>query len=96
MAIRPVTMEIGSGNIRGSFAFGKREDYTYNVPSGAINVYINHEDNSSNTLNLGGGNGEVTLKWTKGDDKAYVHAWVNGALGAPNEIRWTIYATLLM
>jgi hypothetical protein len=92
-----VDVKIGSGHLKGSFGFGKREDYTYGVPKEAINVYLEGEDASSNALNIGSGNGTVTLTpWNRGEDRAYVHAWVNGAVGAPNEVRWTVKATLLL
>ena len=89
MAVR---IDLGSGNLKGSWGFGKREDYTYDVPDGAIHVSLDAEDKSSNNLNIGSGNGKVTLNWDKSAKKARVHAWVNGALGAPNEVRWTVYA----
>lgn len=87
-------IELGSGNLKGSFGFGKREDYTYDVPDGAIHVSLNYKDVSLNTLNIGNGNGKVTLNWDKNAKKAHVHAWVNGAAGAPNEVKWTVFATL--
>ena len=87
-------IELGSENLKGSFGFGKREDYTYDVPDEVIHVSLNSEDKSSNDFNLGSGNGKVTLTWDKLAKKAYVHAWVNGAVGDPNEVRWTIYAWL--
>ena len=87
-------IELGSGNLKGSFGFGKREDYTYDVPENAIHVSIDQEDKSSNSLNIGDGNGKVTLNWDKAGRKAHVHAWVNGALGAANEVRWTVYCWL--
>ena len=42
-------------------------------------------------FNIGNGNGKVTLRWDKAARKAHVHAWVNGALGSPNEVRWTVH-----
>ena len=83
---------IGSGNLKGSFMFGKREDYTYDVPDGAIDVQLSYEDASPAGINLGSGNGAVTLNWDKSSKKAHVHAWVNGALGAPNEVKWKVRA----
>ena len=85
-------IDLGSGCLRGSFGFGKREDYTYDVPDGAIHVSLDQEDRSTNNLNIGSGNGKVTLSWDKQARKAHVHAWVNGAVGAPNEVRWTVFA----
>ena len=64
------------------------EDYTYDVPDGVIYVSLNVEDRSSDTLNIGSGNGKVKLTWDKSAKKAHVRAWVNGALGSPNEVRW--------
>ena len=85
-------IELGSGCLKGSFWFGDKKDYTYDVPEGTIHVSLSHEDLSSNTLNIGEGNGDVTLNWDKSARKAHVHAWVNGAVGSPNEVRWTVYA----
>ena len=87
-------IELGSGNLKGSFGFGKREDYTYDVPDEAIHVSLSHEDVSKDTLNIGSGNGKVSLNWDKINQKAHVHAWVNGAVGSPNEVRWIVYAYL--
>lgn len=84
-------IELGSGNLKGSFGFGKKEDYTYDVPENAIHVSMDQEDKSSDTLNIGNGNGKVTLRWDKAARKAHVHAWVNGALGSANEVRWTVH-----
>lgn len=85
-------IDLGSGTLRGSFGFGKKEDYTYDVPEGAINVSLDSEDRGSNDVNIGNGNGKVTLNWDKAAKKAHVHAWVNGALGAHNEVKWTVFA----
>ena len=85
-------IELGSGNLKGSWGFGKKEDYTYDVPDGAISVSLDVNDRSQNTLSIGDGNGKATLNWDKSAKKAHVHAWVNGALGSPNEIQWTVYA----
>jgi len=49
-------------------------------------------DHSANTLNIGDGNGKVTLTWNKGDSHAKVRAWVNGAIGKVNKMVWTVYA----
>ena len=84
---------LGSGNVRGSWVFGKKEDFHYDVPDGTISVSLDSEDLSDdNSLNIGSGNGKATLHWDKAAKKARVHAWVNGAVGAPNEVRWTVYA----
>lgn len=96
MAKQALKINVGSGHLRSNFVFGKTENYTYNVPDGAISVSLSYEDVSNNALSIGAGSGDVTLKWTKGSDEAYVHAWVNGALGAPNEVTWTVYATLIV
>jgi hypothetical protein len=87
----PLKIELGSGNLRSSFGFCKQEDYTYDVPENALHVSIHHEDMSSDTLNIGSGNGKVTLRWDKAGRKAHVRAWVNGAVGTQNEVRWTVY-----
>ena len=73
-------IELGSGNLKGSFGCGKKEDYTYDVPENAIHVSMHHEDVSSDTFNIGNGNGKVTLYWDKEKRKAHVHAWVTGAI----------------
>ena len=93
-----VKIDVGSGNLKGSFGFGKREDYTYDLPVGVqvINVSFSMEDKSSNSLNIGEGNGKATLKWDKAANKAHVHAWVNGAAGAANEVKWTVYAWIVL
>ena len=72
--------------------FGKKEDHTYNVPDGAFSVSFNKKDNSADSLNIGSGNGNATLKWDKAAKKAYVHAWVNGAVFGSNRISWTVNA----
>ena len=87
-----IRIDLGSGNLRGSWGFGKREDYTYDVPDNALSVSLDSDDRSANSLNIGSGNGKATLHWDKAAKKARVHAWVNGAVGAPNEVRWTVYA----
>ena len=89
MALR---IDLGSANLKGSYGFGKKENYTYDVPDGAIHVSLDAEDKSSDSLNIGSGNGKVTLKWDREGKKARVHAWVNGAVGSRNEVRWTVYA----
>ena len=89
MALR---IDLGSANLKGSYGFGKKENYTYDVPDGAIHVSLDAEDKSSDSLNIGSGNGKVTLEWDREGKKARVHAWVNGAVGSPNEVRWTVYA----
>ena len=82
-------IEIASGSLRGNL-FGKREDYSYDVPDGVVHVSLNSEDKSDAGLNIGSGNGDVTLKWDKAARKAYVHAWVNGSIGS-NHMAWTVY-----
>ena len=84
-------IELGSGNLKGSFGRGKTEDYTYDVPQNAIHVSMHHEDASLDTFNIGTGNGTVTLSWDKAARKVLVLASVNGAVGSPNEVRWTVY-----
>ncbi len=96
MSKQKFEIEIGSGNLKGACRFGKREDYTYPVPKEAITVALKHEDRSSNSLNIGRGNGKVSLHWKHGDEEARVHAWVNGAAGAANEMAWTVVAVLIV
>jgi hypothetical protein len=88
-------IELGSGNLKGSFGFGKKEDYTYAVPDNALDVSLHYEVKSSDAQNIGFGSGKVTLCWDKEGGKAHVHAWVNGALGRPNEVQWTVYCWLI-
>ena len=90
---KPKEVVIASGSIRGNF-WGQKKDFAYAVPDGAINVRIETEDLSPNSLNLGSGNGKATLSWDKSARTAHVHAWVNGAIGRGNHIIWTIYARL--
>ncbi len=89
-------IEIGSGNLKGACGFGKREDYTYPVPKGATVVTFKHDDRSGNIFNIGRGNAKASLHWNHGDEEARVHAWVNGAAGAANEIAWTVVAVLIV
>ena len=90
MPLQQVTL--GSSNLKGSWGFGKKEDYTYSVPQGTLHVSLTAEDKSANTLNIGNGNGKVTLQWPAGDASCNVHAYVNGALGKANEVAWTVTA----
>ena len=96
MSKQKFEIEIGSGNLRGAAGFGKKEDYTYPVPKEAITVTLKHEDRSYDTINIGNGNGKVTLDWKRGDLEARVHAWVNGAVGARNEVTWSVVAVVIM
>ena len=84
-------IDLGSGHLKGSFGWGKKEDYVYDVPENAIHVSMHHEDTSCDTFNIGTGNGKVTLHWDKAKRKARVYAWVTDAVGRPNEVRWTVY-----
>eukprot|EP00111_Clytia_hemisphaerica_P013718 TCONS_00040351-protein len=91
-AMATYKIDLGSGYLRGPFfAFGKKEDYTYDVPENVIHVSIDQEDQSANTLNVGNGNGKAKLRWDQASRKAHVHAWVNSAVGRANEIHWTVY-----
>ena len=87
---------IGSGNIKSSGWAGKKRDYYYHVPYGAVSVTFNEEDRSSGGHSFGIGSGRATLSWTRGSRTAKVHAWVNGKVClwscTPNEIYWTVYA----
>jgi hypothetical protein len=55
---------LGSGNLKGSFGFGKKEDYYYSVPKGTIHVSLDSSDVSRDTFNIGKGNGKVTISWS--------------------------------
>ena len=84
-------IEIASGSLQGNL-FGKREDYSYEVPEGMVNVKLTKVDKSENTVNFGEGIGGVTLNWEKEAKKAHVHAWVNGSFGGPgNHVTWTVW-----
>ena len=96
MAKQMYEVEIGSDSIRGAgWLFGAKKDYTYDVPDGAVTVKFKCEDLSSDCLNIGSGNGKATISWKRGDRKAHVHAWVNGAVGSANEVRWTVVAVII-
>lgn len=82
-------IEIASGSLKGNL-FGRREDYSYDVPEGVVHISLSKEDKSEGAISIGSGTGDVTLKWDKEAKKAYVHAWVNGSLGS-NHVTWTIY-----
>ena len=73
---------------------GKRRDYTYDVPDEAIFVSMSKTDASSDSVSIGSGNGEATLRWDRNARKAHVHAWVNGKVSGKNHIQWTVYAWL--
>ena len=85
-------IELGSGSLKGSSWFGRQSDSTYDVPDGAIHVGIDHKDLSSKNLTIGRGNGNVRYNWDKQAGKVCVHAWVNGAFGHPNEVKWEVFA----
>ena len=38
-------IDLGSGNLKGSFGFGKREDYVYDVPDGVRVLYVSLDRN---------------------------------------------------
>ena len=90
------SLTLMSANLKGSMGFGKKEDYTCNVPPNTVHVSLSAEDHSRNTLNIGRGNGKVTLEWVQGQTQCKVHAWVNGAAGQPNEVSWTLTGWLLI
>jgi hypothetical protein len=85
-------IEIASGSLKGNL-FGKKEDYSYDVPEGVVHVSLSKDDKSEGAFSIGSGTGDVTLKWDKAAKKAYVHAWVNGSVGS-NHVTWTIYGYL--
>ena len=91
-----VRIDIGSGILRGNGWFGKKEDYEYDVPDGAISVSLDFDDRSSSSPNIGVGNGNATVKWDKSAKKAYVHAWVNGAVSGSNEVRWKVICWIVI
>ena len=96
MEVQARSVQIGSGNIRSSGWFGKRRDYNYHVPSGAVAVTLSETDQSSGGHSFGIGSGRATVSWTRGSRTAKVHAWVNGKVCLwsckPNHITWTVYA----
>jgi len=87
-------LPVGSGHLKSSAGFGKREDYTYDVPDQAVWASLDYDDMSGNTISLGSGSGKVSLRYEPSEKKAYVHAWVNGSafFWAHNEMKWTVYA----
>ena len=96
MAKQKSEVEIGSDSIRGAgWLFGAKRDYTYDVPDGTVAVNFKTEDLSSDCMNVGDGNGKATLSWKPGDKKAYVHAWVNGAVGSANHVKWKVIAVII-
>ncbi len=89
-------VEIGFDSIRGAgWLCGAKKDYTYEVPEGTVAVKFEHEDLSSDCLNIGDGNGKATLRWRRGDTKAHVHSWVNGAVGSANRVQWKVVAVII-
>ena len=85
-------IEIGSGRVSSNGWFGGRYDYEYEVPNEAISVSFTKDDGSDNGMNFGSGNGNATLKWSRGERKAYVHVWVNGKMIGSNCISWIVSA----
>ena len=87
---------IGSGNIKSSGWFGKKRDYYYHVPTGAVAVTLSETDRSSGGHSFGSGSGRATVSWTRGSRTAKVHAWVNGKVCLwscrANHITWRVYA----
>ena len=81
-------IEIASGSLKANF-FGTKEDYSYDVPDGVVNVSISKKDKGGG-FSIGSGTGDASLKWDKAAKKAYVHAWVNGSFGS-NHVTWTVY-----
>ena len=66
------------------------------MPKGTVALNFNYEDRSSDSLNIGEGNGKATLHWKPGDEEARVHAWVNGAAGPANEVSWNVTAIMIV
>ena len=98
LEVQARTQLIGSGNIKSSGWFGKKRDYYYHVPSGAVDVTFSEDDRSAAGHNFGSGSGRATLSWTRGSRRAKVHAWVNGKICGfwsrcrANHIVWKVYA----
>lgn len=90
-------MDLGSDCLKGTW-FGSRKDFTYYVPDGAqfmvIHVGIDYKNLSPTNLTIGSKSGDVKFKWDKQAGKARVHAWVNGAIGRPNEVVWNVFALI--
>ena len=84
--------QLGKDFIKSCGLFGKKRDFYYSVPPKTIHVGFDTIDESSNSWNIGNGNGKATLHWTKGSGQAKVHAWVNGKFGGRNRIDWVVYA----
>ena len=74
------SVQIGLGNIKSSGWFGKKHDYYYHVPSGAVAVTLSETDKSSGGHSFGIGTGRATVSWTRGSRTAKVHAWFNGKI----------------
>ena len=94
---------IGSDSIESDGLWGKKGDYKYHVPLGAVAVTFKKPTNRRNTLvfkiNIGSGSGEASLSWSKGSRTAKVHAWVNGKFCVsfwstcrPNRVSWKVFA----
>ena len=96
MQARKGSVKIGEGNIKSSGWFGKKRDYNYHVPYGAVAVTLDEHDQSSSSHSFGSGTGGATVSWTPGSRTARVHAWVNGKVCvwgcSSNHISWTVYA----
>ena len=90
-------ISLGSGNLRSSGWFGKKQDFYYhNIPRETVYVSLDYNDHSSNGMSVGSGNGKATLSWTRGSSTAKVHAWVNGKFKGGNHVAWTVWAWLLL
>ena len=43
-------IDLGSGNLKESFGFGKREDYVYDVPDGVRVLYVSLDCNDRSKI----------------------------------------------
>ena len=83
-------IRLGSGSLRSNGWFGRKRDVCYSVPSRVEHVTMDSNDMSSSSVSVGGGNGAASIRWTKGNRKACVHAWVNGKVWGSNHISWKV------
>ena len=84
-------ISLGSGSLRNNGWFGRKRDVCYSVPSRVGYVSMHSNDLSSSSVSLGNGNGEASLRWTRGSRRACVHAWVNGKWRGTNYISWKVW-----
>ena len=85
-------ISLGSGNLRSSGWFGKKQTFCYGVPRNVYHVSLRYNDMSSSGSSIGSGNGGATLSWRSGSRRACVRAWVNGKWRGSNHVSWTVWA----